>query len=79
MSSDNVTPIDGKAAATPEVITSGAYAFEAKCPECEQVVRFPIELYPRFSADQHGSKLRVVMSSKTLEHDCAAEATEPMF
>ncbi len=73
---DNVVPIDRD---TPTLIKPGPYTFECPCPECAQVVRFPIELFPRFTADQHGSKLRVIMSSKALEHECGTETTEAMF
>lgn len=70
-----VVSLDG----SPAVIAPGPYTFTAPCPECTQAVRFPIELFPRFTADQHGSKLRVVMSSKAIEHECGTEQTEPMF
>jgi hypothetical protein len=73
----NVIDLDGNA--QPATITPGPFTLAAQCPECSQTVRFPIELFPRFTADQHGSKLRVVLSSKALEHECGTENTEPMF
>jgi hypothetical protein len=72
---DNVTPIRDE----PTVLKPGPFTFEAPCPECAQLVRFPIELFPRFSADQHGAKLRVIMSSKALEHECGRDDSEPLF
>lgn len=76
---ENVTPLhptDG----TPDTIKPGPFTFEATCPECAQLVRFPIELFTRLTVDQNAGKLRVIMSSKALEHTCnEATDSEPMF
>jgi hypothetical protein len=71
-----VTPLHP---ADPSVIRPGAFTVEATCPECDRLVRFPIELFPRLSVDQNGGKLRIVMSGKALEHSCTVEDGEPLF
>jgi hypothetical protein len=73
---ENVTPI--RTDVTPE-LQAGAYTFTATCPECNGLVRFPIELFPRLTVDQSGGKLRVQMSSKTQEHSCSSADGEPLF
>lgn len=64
---------------TPETLAVGPYTLRAPCPECGQVVHFPVELDVRLAVDTTGGKLRPVLRTKATEHSCGEQGAIPLF
>jgi hypothetical protein len=57
-------------------LDEGAYVLLVTCPECELPVHFPVELSGRLTVDNKGSKLRPLLTTKSLDHKCSVDAAQ---